>query len=100
MLLDGMVQTPEERLRSIRRLRPQFEQLGQLTLAPWAGSTRSFIERGILDTITTRFETMGYAEAANAAHDTFRELRRIEREIMRDLVTGDPRTTRTLWQHG
>jgi len=99
MLLDGMVRTPEERLRSIRRLRPQFEQLGQLTLAPWAGSTRSFIERGILDAITTRFEAMGFTEAANAAHDTFRELRGIEREIMRNLVTGDPRTTRTLWQH-
>ena len=81
MLLDGMVESPEERLRSIKRLRPQFEQLAQLTLAPWAGSTRSFIERGVLDA-------------------TFRELRRVEREVMRDLVAGDPRTTRTLWQRG
>jgi len=98
MILDGMVQSPEERLRSIKRLRPQFEQLGQLTLAPWVGSTRSFVERGILDAVIARFQSMGYGEAANAAHATFRSLRRAERDMMRDLASGEPRTTRTLWQ--
>lgn len=100
VLLDGMVGTPDERLRAIKRLRPQFEQLGQLTLAPWAGSTRSFVERGVLDAVIARFHTMGYAEAAEAANSVFRDLRRAERDLMQDLVSGNPRTTRTLWQRG
>lgn len=98
VLLDDMVQTPEERLHSIRRLRPQFGKPGQLTLAPWIGSTRTFEEQGVLDAIVSRFHALGFPEAAEAALRTFRGLCRAERDQMRDLAIGDPRTTRTLWQ--
>lgn len=97
VLLDDMAGSPEERLRSIQRLRPQFERIGQLTLAPWIGSTRSFAERGVLDAVVERFQTLGFPDTAQAARTTFRALRREERAMLLDLVAGNPRTTRTIW---
>jgi hypothetical protein len=97
VFLDEMVGSPEERLQSIRRLRPQFRELAQLTLAPWIGSTRSFADQGILEAIVERFHALGFPEAADDAMATFRQLRRAEHATMRDLIAGDPQTTRTVW---
>ena len=97
VLIDEMVGSAEERLRSVQRLRPEFTEIAQLTLAPWLGSTRSFAEQGIFDAIVERFHLMGYDDEANDAVRTFRELRRHERQVMLDLITGEAQTTRTLW---
>ncbi len=97
VLLDDMVTSPEERLRSIRRLRPYFDTIGQLTLAPWVGSVRSFAERGVMAAIAERLEHMGYPGAAEDATVTFQALRREERRVLLDLIAGDARTTRTMW---
>ncbi len=100
VLLDDMVASPEERLRSLRRLRPQFGKPGQLTLAPWFGGIRAFEERGVLETIVNRFHAMGFPDAADAATAALRTLRRTERELLLDLIAGNPRSTRTYWQRG
>ncbi len=97
VLLDEMVGSAQERLRSVQRLRPGFKELGQLTLAPWIGSVGAFAEQGILDAIVERFRAMGYHDAANEALAVFAALRQHERAVMRELVAGDPQTTRTLW---
>lgn len=97
VLIDEMVSSAEERLQSVRRLRPEFKEIAQLTLAPWLGSTRAFAEQGILEAIVERFHAMGYHDAANEAMTVFQHLRRHERRVMRDLVSGDPQTTRTVW---
>jgi hypothetical protein len=97
VFLDEMVGSPEERLQSIRRLRPQFRDLAQLTLAPWIGSTRSFADQGILEAIIERFHALGFPESADDVMATFRQLRRAEHATMRDLIVGDPQTTRTVW---
>jgi hypothetical protein len=97
VFLDEMVSSPEERLQSIRRLRPQFRELAQLTLAPWIGSTRSFVDQGVLEAIVERLQALGFPVAADDAMATFRQLRRAEQATMRDLIAGDPQTTRTVW---
>jgi hypothetical protein len=97
VLIDDMVGSAEERLRSVQRLRPEFTEIAQLTLAPWLGSTRSFAEQGIFEAIVERFQAMGYDDEASDAVRTFRELRRHERQVMLDLITGEAQTTRTLW---
>src|SRR5436305_203654 len=45
IVLDDMVGSAQERLRSVQRLRPGFKDLGQLTLAPWIGSIGAFEEQ-------------------------------------------------------
>jgi hypothetical protein len=97
VLMDDMVGSAEERLQSVRRLRPEFTEIAQLTLAPWFGSTRAFAEQGIFDAIVERFRAMGYHGEARDAARTFRELRRRERQVTLDLVAGEAQTTRTLW---
>jgi hypothetical protein len=97
VLIDEMVGSAEERLESVRRLRPEFTEIAQLTLAPWLGSARAFAEQGILEAIVERFHAMGYHDAANDAMTVFHRLRRHERHVMLDLVAGDPQTTRTVW---
>ena len=97
VLIDDMVGSAEERLQAVRRLRPEFTEIAQLTLAPWIGSTRAFAEQGILDAIVARFRAMGYHDAADAATTVFQRLRRHERQVMRDLVAGEAQTTRTMW---
>lgn len=97
IVLDDMVGSAQERLRSVQRLRPGFKDLGQLTLAPWIGSIGAFEEQGVLDAIVERFRSMGFPDAADDARHVFQELRRHERGVMRELVVGDPRTTRTIW---
>jgi hypothetical protein len=97
VLIDEMVGSAEERLESVRRLRPEFTDIAQLTLAPWLGSTRAFAEQGILEAIVERFHAMGYHDAANDAMTVFQRLRRYERQVMLDLVAGEPHTTRTVW---
>jgi len=97
VLIDDMVGSAEERLQSVRRLRPEFTEIAQLTLAPWLGSTRAFAEQGIFDAIVERFRAMGFLDAANGAMRAFRELRRQERRVMLDLIAGEAQTTRTLW---
>ena len=97
MLIDEMVGSAEERLQSIRRLRPEFTEIGQLTLAPWLGSTQSFIDKGILGAIIDRFHAMGFHAAADDAIIAFESLRRHERALLRDLIAGNPQVTRTLW---
>ncbi|MGI8688076.1 MAG: hypothetical protein ACR2M3_05810 [Thermomicrobiales bacterium] len=100
VLMDGMVGSAEERLQSVRRLRPEFTEIAQLTLAPWLGSTRAFAEQGIFDAIVERFRAMGFHDAAHDAIRAFRELRRHERQMMCDLIAGEMQTTRTLWARG
>lgn len=97
VLMDDMVGSAEERWQSVRRLRPEFTAIAQLTLAPWFGSTRAFAEQGIFDAIVARFRTMGFDAAAHDAIRTFREIRRHERQMMLDLIAGETQTTRTLW---
>lgn len=97
VLLDDMVGSAEERLQSVRRLRPEFTEIGQLTLAPWFGSTRTFSEQGILDAIVRRFHALGFHDEANDVSRAFNTLRRHERRAMLDLIAGEAQTTRTLW---
>lgn len=97
VLIDDMVGSAEERLQSVRRLRPEFTEIAQLTLAPWIGSTRAFAEQGILDAIVARFHAMGFHDAADDAITVFQRLKRHETQVMRDLVAGDAQTTRTIW---
>ncbi len=97
VLIDDMVGSAEERLQSIRRLRPEFTEIGQLTLAPWIGSTRTFADQGVMEAIVERFHALGYHDAADDATAVFQELRRHERQLLQDLIVGNPQTTRTLW---
>ncbi len=97
VVMDDMVGSAKERLESVRRLRPEFKEIAQLTLAPWLGSTRAFAEQGIVEAIIQRFQSLGFHDEALDVTRAFNQLRRHERRVMLDLIAGEAQTTRTLW---
>lgn len=90
-----MAASPQERLRSIRRLRPGFPRLQNLTLIPWPRYVDSLITLGIWERIVNRFLNSGHKETADACHSILEELRNLERSELASVVRGE--NYHTIW---
>jgi hypothetical protein len=90
-----LVASPQERVRSLRRLRPGFPSVRDLTVIPWPRYVNSLVTLGIWDRIIKRFVDSGYQEAATACVAVLEELRRLEKEELAEVVRGQD--YHTLW---
>ena len=90
-----MVASPQERLRSIRRLRPGFPRLHHLTLIPWPRYVDSLVSLGVWDRITGRFAQSGRNQMVEQCEAVLAELTRLEKDELRGVVRGD--NYRTVW---
>ena len=90
-----MAASPQERLRSIRRLRPGFPRVHGLTLIPWPRYVDSLVSLGLWDRIVRRFKDAGQTEAVEACDTTLSELRLLEKEEFAAVVRGD--NYHTIW---
>ena len=84
-----MAASIEERLRSLRRLRPGFPRLQRIALIPWSRHVDSLVRLGVWERIVRRFENSGHPEAAAACGEVLEELRRLERAEIIAAVRGD-----------
>ena len=91
----SMAASPQERLRSIRRLRPTFPSPHNLTLIPWSRYVDSLVSLGIWDRIVQRFKDSGHKEAVAACESALAELRRLEKAELASVVKGE--NYRTVW---
>jgi hypothetical protein len=96
--LDGMVAGPQERIDSLKHLRPRFETPENITLAPWLGPVRTLETSGALGDIRQRLERVGYPEAKTQLDCAYIDLLAVERGEIVALIRGDVRRTRTLYQ--
>ena len=90
-----MAASPQERLRSIRRLRPGFPRLQSLTLIPWPRYVDSLITLGIWDRIVNRFIISGHKEVADSCYAILEELRNLEKSELASVVRGE--NYHTIW---
>ena len=90
-----MARSPQDRMRSIRRLRPQFPRPTNLTLIPWQRYVESLVESGVWDQIVERVRQSGDDSAVTACHEALSELRQMERDELVSAITG--RNYHTLW---
>ena len=60
-----VVESPRERVRSLRKMRPTFPRASNLTVIPWPKSVASLVSLGVWDKLVSRFERDGHYEAAN-----------------------------------
>ncbi len=90
-----MAASPQERLRSIRRLRPGFPRGHGLTLIPWPRYVDSLVSLGLWDRIVRRFKDAGQTEAVEACDRTLSELRLLEKEEFAAVVRGE--NYHTIW---
>ncbi len=90
-----MAASPQERMRSIRRLRPGFPRLRNLTLIPWPRYVDGLVKLGIWERIVKRFLDSGHEEAATDCRAIIEELRNLERSELASAVRGE--NYHTIW---
>ena len=90
-----MVASPQERLRSIRKLRPNFPRLHNVALIPWPRYVDSLVGLGVWDHIVQRLRDTGHEEAVRSCDGILEELRRLEQAELAAVVLGD--NYHTIW---
>ena len=90
-----MVASPQERLRSLRRLRPGFPELNGLTVVQWTRYVDSLVTLGVWDRIVKRFADSGQDDAVAACGTVLNELRRLENAELAAVVLGH--NYHTIW---
>ena len=90
-----MARSPQDRLRSIRRMRPSLPRPANMTLIPWQRYVGSLEESGIWDEILDRVGESGDDEALDACDDALAELKKMERDELIAAITGE--NYHTLW---
>ncbi|MDP6420626.1 MAG: hypothetical protein FI707_08140 [SAR202 cluster bacterium] len=93
--LMAMANSPQDRARSIRRLRPGFPRLQNLVLIPWQRYVGSLEELGVWGRIVARIEASGDEDAVKACEAALEELRKIERDELVAAVSG--KNYQTIW---
>ncbi|MDP6455577.1 MAG: hypothetical protein QF898_20030 [SAR202 cluster bacterium] len=90
-----MASSPQDRVRSIRKLRPGFPRLQNPTLIPWQRYVESLVNLGVWEKIVTRIEESGDGKAIQACEAALTELRRLEREELVAAISGE--NYQTIW---
>lgn len=92
-----MVDSIEERFRSLRRLRPRFPRPESITVIPWPKYVRSLERIGIWDRIEQHFMNSEYPTALKACSDGFDELLQIEAAELVNAIRGE--TYQSVWRN-
>ncbi len=85
----------EDRLRSLKRLRPSFPKPADVAVIPWIANVDSLIHLGVWDRIVHRFVDSAQKGAVKACSQVLWELRLLEREEMTAVIMGEG--YHTLW---
>ena len=93
--LAPMARSPQDRMRSIRRMRPNFPRPRNLTLVPWQRFVTSLASSGVWDSILDRVRESGDPAALAACEKALAELTELEREETAGAITGE--NYHTLW---
>ena len=84
-----MASSPEERFRELIRMRPRFSKPESITLIPWPKYVGSLVRLGVWDHIVRRFLEIGPPEIVRQCEECLQELYRVEREEIRNAITGE-----------
>ena len=91
-----MVATPEERFRSLRRLRPRFPKPESLTLIPWPKYVQSLVSLGMWEHVVARFVNLGFPDTVRECEACLEELTALEKEEIRRALSGE--NYKSLWE--
>jgi hypothetical protein len=91
-----MVTTPEERFRSLRRLRPRFPKPDSLTLIPWPKYVQSLVTLGIWEHVVARFVNAGFPDIVHDCEACLEELVALEKEEIQRAIAGD--NYKSMWE--
>lgn len=89
------VLTPEERIRYLRRVRPDFPRPKKLSTIFWPRFVGGLVRLGLYDHILERVSATGYVEAVEMCRAALKELLQLERAEVAAVVSGG--TYHTVW---
>lgn len=90
-----MAASPQERLRTLRRLRPGFPRVRNLAVIPWMRYVDSLVSLGLWERLLGRLERAGEHDAMQECEKALNQLRDMERVEHMNAVSG--KNYRTIW---
>jgi hypothetical protein len=96
--IDTLVSGPQERIESLKRLRPRFETPDTVAVSPWLGPVRTLESSGALAQAAKRLQRLGWVESELQLAETYDRLKALERSEILALIRGDVERTKTLYQ--
>ncbi len=84
-----MARSPQDRLRSLRRLRPHLPRATQMVAIPWPSYVENMVRSGVWDKLAVRVSESGSEDAVRALANSLAELRQHEATELASLIRGD-----------
>ncbi|MHB8575315.1 MAG: hypothetical protein ACYDCQ_08285 [Dehalococcoidia bacterium] len=91
-----MVNSVEDRVRSLKRLRPRFPRPESMMLVPWPRYVGSMQRLGVWEMIEERLVAIGGDSMRNRCREVLAELMQAELVQVRNAITGEG--YQTLWE--
>lgn len=97
----NQVNSMEERMAAIERMRPSFGRVRSIAGIPWTKSIRTLRENGIMSRLEQRMVANGdnSFNATAACQEAFQKLQEIEQAQWVDLIKGRNPLYRSIWEN-
>ena len=95
LILTEMVRNPRERIRSMERLRPGFNDPEKMVLIPWVRYLETLIDSGIWSIVIKKLEEASFIDPKASADEILKKLRNLEHSELADAVNGS--SYKTIW---
>lgn len=96
ILVVPMVNSVDDRMRSLKRLRPRFPKPESMTLIPWPRFVAAIQRLGLWELIERRMVALGGEAMHDRCSEAFTELLREERTQIKNAIVGEG--YQTLWE--
>lgn len=90
-----MARNPEERIRYLRRMRPNLPRVDSFTLIPWTRYVESLLSTGVADELLKKVAVTGDASSVRTVQESLEALRQLERDEVAAAVSGE--SYQTIW---
>ena len=74
-----MVGSPQERIRILTRMRPDFPRIDTITVIPWPRSVESLVNLGVWELILSTFEAGGHLDAVLRCETILLDLQNLQK---------------------
>jgi hypothetical protein len=86
----------EESFRNLKRMRPRFPLPDKMTAIWWPKYVNTLSTSGVWAAIVARISNTGFSDAISQCDEVLRELRQLERQEVRNAISGEG--FQTIWQ--
>lgn len=96
----GQVNSMEERMAAIQKMRPGLGRVRSIAGIPWAKSVRTLAENGVIGRLEQRLVHAGESPsaAASACDTAFQKLQELERQHWVGVIKGKNSLYKNIWE--